>query len=47
MNSAKGYLHDDLRWIREAALWKLVGALPIAVIISLLAWQHRSQPSNR
>ena len=22
---AKGYLHDDLRWIREAMLWKLDG----------------------
>ena len=24
----------------------LIGALPIATTISLLAWQHRSQPSN-
>ena len=24
----------------------LIGALPIAAAISLLAWQHRSQPSN-
>jgi hypothetical protein len=22
---AKEYLHDDLRWIREAVLWKLDG----------------------
>ena len=23
--SAKEYLHDDLRWIREALVWKLDG----------------------
>ena len=31
---AKEYLHDDLRWIREAVLWKLDGRNSAAARLS-------------